>query len=142
MYIVGNMESCEVFSLFNSFHSGILSQVTEWINSISSCTVPWLWFPGSTFNEEERERLERQVQIYEMIELIWSLCEMLFIEVSPGMCNSTLFFYICFYLRVVLGWHQVMGWTSSNEIKFGGYINCNFKYNSTASKTRATVMVW
>ncbi|XP_064594752.1 nuclear pore complex protein Nup85-like isoform X2 [Liolophura sinensis] len=51
---------------------------------LKACSINLHTAAGSTFNEEERERLERQVQIYEMIELIWSLCEMLFIEVSPG----------------------------------------------------------
>lgn len=34
--------------------------------------------------EEERQQCESQLQVFDMIELIWNLCEILYIDVQPG----------------------------------------------------------
>ncbi len=41
-------------------------------------------FPGSCPEQMERDNLEAQLKLFDMVELVWSLCEILFIDTQPG----------------------------------------------------------
>ncbi len=46
-------------------------------------------------SESERDDLEAQLQLFDMVELVWSLCEILFIDTQPGqlICRTMACFF-------------------------------------------------
>ena len=41
-------------------------------------------FPDNCLDDEERPQLEAHLELFELTELIWNLCEVLFIDTPPG----------------------------------------------------------
>ena len=51
---------------------------------IKACVLEFQRAVEECIDQNQRKKLEDQLQLYNMIELVWSLCEILFIERLPG----------------------------------------------------------
>lgn len=45
----------------------------------------WNFFSDSCVDERQKLKYEEHIQEFEVVQLIWSLCEIIFIDVAPGM---------------------------------------------------------
>ena len=69
----GGNRSPSAISSSRDYRAVIKACVMELRNMVSTC-----------HDENQKETLDAQLKLFDMVELIWSLCEILFIESLPG----------------------------------------------------------
>ncbi|ESO85789.1 hypothetical protein LOTGIDRAFT_221230 [Lottia gigantea] len=50
---------------------------------LKACSMELIHLAETTRNEQQKQKCEEQLEIFEMIQLIWGFCQILFIEITP-----------------------------------------------------------
>ena len=62
-----------------------ISSSREYRAVIKACVMELRKLVANCHDEAQHETLDSQLKLFDMVELIWSLCEIIFIESLPGL---------------------------------------------------------